>query len=211
VAERIPLFPLHTLLLPTTDLGLHVFEERYLSLVAHSLSNGHTFGVVLIKQGREATPERSGGVFGGPAKPHRIGTLARISGYARLPDGRYLLEVEGTKRFRITRSHQNGSYPSANVHWLAEPIGNFAAARTASRDVSRLFHLYRARSGDGDLPIHLPVDPVARSYVVASELRIDPPEKQRLLEMESAEERLKTEREILHREIALLDHLRMRR
>ena len=211
MAERIPLFPLHTLLLPTTDLGIHVFEDRYRALVAHSLSNGHTFGVVLINEGREATPERSGGAFGGPAKPHRIGTLAHISGYARLPDGRYLLEVEGTKRFRITRSHSNGSYPSAQVHWVAEPIGNFAGARTASNEVAHLFHTYRTRSGDGDLPIHLPVDPVARSYVIASELRIDPPEKQRLLEIETAEERLKAEREILHREIALLEYLRMRR
>ncbi len=202
MAERIPIFPLHTLLLPTTDLGLHVFEERYRSLVAHSLSNGHTFGVVLIKQGREV---------GGPASPHRIGTLAQITGYARLPDGRYLLEVEGTRRFRIGNTHQNGSYPSAKVEWLPEPIGNFGSARTASREVARLFHQYRARNGDGDLPIHLPVDPVARSYVVASEMRIDQMEKQRLLELESAEERLGAEREILMREIALLDHLRMRR
>ena len=202
MAERIPLFLLHTALLPTTDLGLHVFEDRYRSLVAHSLSNGHTFGVVLIKQGREV---------GGPAKPHRIGTLAQITGYAKLPDGRYLLEVEGTRRFRITNSQQNGSYPSGRVHWLAEPIGNFGRARAASRDVSRLFHLYRAQSGDGDLYVHLPVDPVARSYVVAAGLRIDPYEKQQLLEMESAEQRLGAERDILEREIALLDHLRMRR
>ena len=202
MAERIPLFPLHTPLLPTTDLGIHVFEDRYRALVAHSLSNGHTFGVALIKQGAEV---------GGPAKPFRIGTLAHISGYARLPDGRYLLEVEGTRRFRITQSLQNGSYPSARVHWLAEPIGNFARARAASREVSRLFHLYRARCGDGDLPLHLPVDPVARSYVIASALRVDATERQRLLEIESAEERLNAEHEILQREIALLDHLLMRR
>jgi Lon protease-like protein len=202
LAERIPIFPLHTLLLPNTDLGLHVFEERYRSLVAHSLSNGHTFGVVLICKGREV---------GGPAETFDIGTLAQIAGYARLPDGRYLLEVEGTKRFRIESTGETDGYPSAGVSWMNEPIGNFADARAASIDVSRLFHLYRTRSGDGDLPVHLPVDPVARSYLVASLLRIDPPEKQELLELESAEERLGAEQQILRREIALLEHLRMRR
>jgi len=202
LTDRIPIFPLHTLLLPHVDLGIHVFEDRYRCLVAHSLSNGHTFGVVLIKHGREV---------GGPAEPHSVGTLATISGYARLPDGRYLLEVEGTRRFSIASHRDKGDYPTARVEWLTESIGNFAGARAASAEVAKLFHLYRARCGDGDLPVHLPVDPVTRSYLVASLLRIDVPEKQRLLETETAEERLRTELAILRREIALLDHLRQSR
>ena len=202
MADRIPIFPLHSLLLPHVDLGIHAFEERYRSLVAHSLSNGHTFGVVLIKQGREVE---------GPAEPHRVGTLAHISGYARLPDGRYLLEVEGSRRFRIESHKHSGEYPTARVTWLTESIGNFAGARAVSNDVAQLFHLYRTRSGDADLPVHLPVDPVTRSYLVAAQLRIDVPEKQRLLEADTAEERLRAERDILRREIALLDHLRSSR
>jgi Lon protease-like protein len=196
LADRIPIFPLHTLLLPQTDLGLHVFEVRYRALVSQSLGNGHTFGVVLIKQAAEC---------------YDVGTLAHIAGYARLPDGRYLLEVEGTKRFRIEEEVDNGSYPMAKVSWLPETIGNFGAARSAAVDVTRLFRLYRMRSGDGDLPVHLPKDPVSRSYLVASLLRIDTPEKQRLLEMETAEERLDAEHAILRRELLLLDHLRMQR
>jgi uncharacterized protein len=202
LAERIPIFPLHTLLLPHVDLGIHVFEERYRSLVTHSLSNGHTFGVVLIRHGLEV---------GGDAHPHDVGTLARIGGYARLPDGRYLLEVEGTRRFKIVSHRRHGSYPTARVTWLPDGIGNFATARAASNEAAKLFHLYRARCGDGDLPVHLPIDPVTRSYVVASLLRIDLPEKQRLLEADSAEGRLRAEIEILKREIALLDHLRQSR
>jgi Lon protease-like protein len=202
LADRIPIFPQHCLLLPHVDLGIHAFEERYRSLVAHSLSNGHTFGVVLIKQGREV---------GGPAQPHRIGTLAHISGYARLPDGRYLLEVEGSRRFRIESHKENGPYPTARVTWLTESIGNFAGARALSNEVAQLFHLYRSRCGDAVLPVLLPVDPVSRSYLVASEMRIDVPEKQGLLEADTAEDRLRAERDILRREIALLEHLRSSR
>ncbi len=202
MADRIPLFPLHTLLLPNTDLGVHVFEDRYRSLVADCLNNGHTFGVALIRYGRE---------IGGSAEPHPVGTLAKISGYARLPDGRYLLEVEGTRRFQIDSPVSNGSYPAAKVSWLPEPIGNFARARVTSSEVARLFRLYRAGNGDGDLPVHLPVDPVGRSYVIASLLRIDATEKQSLLEAPTAADRLGAEVEILRREIAVLDHLRSRR
>jgi uncharacterized protein len=203
LAERIPVFPLHTLLLPDTDLGLHVFEQRYRDLVAHCLTDDREFGVVLIRSGREV---------GGPADPHPVGTSAAIAGYARLPDGRYLLEVEGSRRFRIDGvMSSNGSYPTAQVEWLSEPIGNFAEARAASMEVDRLFGIYRRRRGDGDLPVRLPADPVSRSYLVASLLRVDPYEKQRLLEAAAAAERLTDEAEILRREIAVLDHLRARR
>lgn len=202
MGERIPLFPLHTLLLPQTDLGLHVFEQRYRNLVSDCLNKSREFGVVLIKHGSEV---------GGPAEPHPVGTSATIAGYARLPDGRYLLEVEGTRRFRIEAMSSNGSYPAATVTWLSEPIGNFAQARRASLDVDRLFGTYRVRRGDGDLPVRLPVDPVSRSYLVASLLRIDPYEKQDLLEATTASERLAAEADILRREIAVLEHLRAKR
>lgn len=202
MGERIPLFPLHTLLLPQTDLGLHVFEQRDRDLVSDCLNEGREFGVVLIKHGRELV---------GPAEPHRVGTAATIAGYARLPDGRYLLEVEGTRRFRIESTTANGSYPAGHVEWLPEPIGNFAQARQASLDVDSLFATYRVGCGDGDLPVRLPVDPVSRSYVVASFLRVDPYEKQELLESSSASERLAQESEILRREIAVLDHLKAKR
>ena len=202
LVDRIPLFPLHTLLLPTTDLGLHVFEQRYRDLVSVCLRDGIEFGVILIKHGREV---------GGPAEPHPIGTAASIAGYARLPDGRYLLEVEGTRRFRIMTMSVNGSYPQAEVEWLTESIGNFADARARSLEVDQLFAAYRVCCGDGDLPVRLPTDPVARSYLVASLVQIDVTEKQRLLELSTAGERLRAETEILRREIAVLDHLRARR
>lgn len=231
MADHIPLFPLHSLLLPHTDLGLHVFEARYRQLVTESLNGSGAFGVALIRQGvwgsRTAaasasgkqnrggssrgvvrSPTAKGAEVGGPAEPHEVGTLARIAGYARLPDGRYLLEVEGTRRFAIRSVEATGSYPSASVCWLPEPIGNFAQARSASDEVESLVFLYRSLGGDGDLPVRLSVDPVVRSYQVASLLGIDPPEKQILLELASAAERLEAEVSILRREITLLDHIR---
>jgi Lon protease-like protein len=212
VADRIPLFPLHTLLLPNTDLGVHVFEPKYRDLVAACLSDGEEFGIALIRTG---SPNGNGTKrktdAGAHPTPHDVGTSARVAGYARLSDGRYLLEVEGTRRFRIRGVEANGSYPSASVDWLPEPIGNFARAREASDEVESLVFLYRALGGDGDLPVRLSVDPVARSYQVASLLQIDEPVKQALLESPTAADRLEGELEILKREIALLDLARSNR
>lgn len=197
MAERIPLFPLLSPLLPHTDLGLHVYEDRHRLLVTESLENGGAFGAVLVR-----------GDGGDADTPHAVGTLARVAGYARLPDGRYLLEVEGTRRFQITRVERNGSYPSARVTWLPDEIGNFAKARAASEEVESLVFLYRSLGGDGDLPLRLPVDPVARSYQVASLLEVDATVKQSLLEAPTAADRLDVEVAILKREIALLDRIR---
>lgn len=192
--DRIPLFPLHTVLFPQTDFGLHVFEDRYRLLVAECLDSGGGFGVVLIRRGRDV---------GGPADPHPIGTLAGISAHARLPDGRYLIEVEGTRRFRIHDVHNGAPYLQAEVQFLTEPIGDFGSVRARSNDVERLMRRYATRMA-GVRP-DLPVSPLARSYAVASALRIDPPEKQALLEAASAEDRLTQEVGILQRELALLD------
>lgn len=198
MAERIALFPLQTILFPSTDLGLHVFEDRYRSLVSRCLESGEGFGVVLIRSGSEV---------GGGAEPHDVGTLARIAGYARLPDGRYLLEVEGTRRFRIDRILEDGPYPRGEVTWLPEPIGNFSVARRRGSEAEMLLSSYRNGNGDGDAPVRLPVDPVARSYVLASLLKVDAAEKQELLETAAADERLEHESSILRRELSRNGHL----
>ena len=206
MSDRIALFPLHTMLFPHSDLGLHVFEERYRELVSHCLGCGDGFGVVLIKRGRDVeTPEAA------PAQSHPIGTLAHIAGYARLPDGRFLLEVEGSKRFTIHSLNGGGPYPRASVTWMTEPIGNFAEARSQSVRAEQLFRTYRRLNGDGEIPVQLPVDPVARSYILASLLDIDVHEKQQLLGTAAADDRLALETKILRREIALLDHVREER
>lgn len=197
MAEQIALFPLHTILFPHTDLGLHVFEPPYLKLIANCLLEGEPFGVSLIRQGRKVE---------GSDEPHPIGTLARIAAYARLPDGRYLMEVEGFRRYELMSFVRKRDFPVAQVVFLPEPIGNFARARRASEVSAQLFGAYLQTSGEDGIT-KLPADPVARSYFIASELGIDPPEKQVLLAIESADERLEAISTILRRELALREHL----
>ena len=66
---QLPLFPLNLVLFPGMDLPLHIFEERYKSMIGDCLNQNLPFGVVLIKEGLEV---------GTPAEPERIGTSARI-------------------------------------------------------------------------------------------------------------------------------------
>ena len=49
----LPLFPLHSVLLPGATIGLRVFERRYLDLVRDCGRTGSSFGVCLILDGSD--------------------------------------------------------------------------------------------------------------------------------------------------------------
>jgi len=107
------LFPLHTVLFPGGLLPLQIFEARYVDLVSECLRNGHGFGVVAIRDGREA---------GLAALPHQTGTLAEISDWHQGDNGLLNLVVRGTQRFRIhTHSVAGNQLVTAEVEWIAPP------------------------------------------------------------------------------------------
>lgn len=91
----VPLFPLNTVLFPGGPLPLRIFEPRYLDMVSHCLKTDSAFGVCLIQDGKEV---------GTAASPHRIGTLARIVDWNKLPEGLLGIMAVGGDRFRIESS-----------------------------------------------------------------------------------------------------------
>ncbi|WP_458094194.1 LON peptidase substrate-binding domain-containing protein [Roseomonas sp. WA12] len=92
--SEIGIFPLTgALLLPGGRLPLNVFEPRYLALVEASLGQGRSFGMI---QPDPAAPESSSG----PGL-YRIGCLGRLSSFAEAEDGRFLITLIGTIRFRV--------------------------------------------------------------------------------------------------------------
>lgn len=90
--SRLALFPLHTVLFPGGALPLQIFEPRYLDLVRDCVRTGGGFGVVPIREGREA---------GGPAQPHSIGTLAKIEDWSQGQNGLLNILVRGGERFEV--------------------------------------------------------------------------------------------------------------
>jgi len=99
--NRLPLFPLNTVLFPGGLLPLKVFEPRYLDLVSDCMRNNTGFGICLIREGQEA---------GEPATVHEIGTMVNIVDWERRSDGLLGILVHGERRFRVksTRTEKNG-------------------------------------------------------------------------------------------------------
>lgn len=93
--DDFPIFPLSgALLLPGGKLPLNIFEPRYKAMVEAALGAGRVLGMV-----QPDTSQVEGA--NGPAL-YQIGCLGRMVSFSETDDGRYLITLQGTKRFRIT-------------------------------------------------------------------------------------------------------------
>lgn len=210
MTDRIPLFPLGTVLFPGLVLPLHIFEERYRRLIGDLLedpAHGPTgeprrFGVVAIKLGHEVGD-------GAARELETVGCTAEIQAVTSHEDGRYDVVTAGDRRFRIDGIDRSRPYLQAEVTMLPDEAG--PQAELLVDHVSALFRGYCERLAQGGadiaLPDELPTDPVRLSFLVGAAMILDHRDKQTLLEAENAAARLEIERELLRRENRLLGRL----
>ncbi len=201
----LPLFPLETVLFPGTPVHLHVFEERYLTMVQRCLAESRPFGVALIRQGVEV---------GGPARPYRVGCTARIVAVEQLDDGRLNLTARGEERFRIHRLSHDLPYLVGLVeNWQLEGSHSLDMQRGARRLapwVERYLAQVAQSDPQADLDLEelqMPDDPLPLLYWSAALLQIPAYEKQSLLEAPGAAGLLEALLRLYRRETSLLSHL----
>ena len=190
--DRLPLFPLNTVLFPGALLPLHVFEERYKLMIGRCLEERTSFGVVLIRSGDEV---------GGPAEPCDVGTTARIARLQRLPDGRMNLVALGQRRFRIFDLDHSGPYLQGDVEYPASEDTDSPGIDDEAQRVAALFgeqfRLSMAVTAQWVRRLALPRDPDRLADFVASHMELEPAAKQELLETLSVPARLRREMDLL--------------
>ncbi len=113
---ELAMFPLGSVLFPGMPLALQVFEPRYRVLIADCVQAAERgeppeFGVVLIERGIEV---------GGGDQRFDLGTVARLTQVAQLPDGRYAATATGTRRIAVRSWLPDDPYPRADVDDLDE-------------------------------------------------------------------------------------------
>jgi Lon protease-like protein len=198
--DRLPLFPLHTVLFPSMVLPLHIFEPRYRRMIAACLRDQSPFGVVLIRAGREV---------GGPAVPYTVGTLARIRRVEHLPDGRMNIEAVGEERFRLLHLYaaadevHTGRVTRFPLEGRDEPAA-YEAAQALSRWLVRYLDLLGETAHTTFAEKPLPADPGGLAYFAATVAQIPSTEKQALLSAATAAELLRMEQAVYRRENSLL-------
>ena len=98
-----PLFPLGLVALPSELIPLHIFEERYKTMMARVLEEEGEFGIVWVSDDG--------------LRP--VGCACEIAEVLeRLPDGRLNLVARGTRPFRIESRQDELAYPAGVVEFL---------------------------------------------------------------------------------------------
>jgi uncharacterized protein len=202
VAERLPLFPLGTVLVPGQLLPLHLFEPRYRVLARDLLDlpeDDRRFGVVAIRSGSEVGAE-------GVLALHEVGCVARVRRIEPADDGRFAVVATGAERFRLRGLEHGKPYLTGVVEPLPEAEGDGAAAlatgaRSAFLDYLRA--LSAAGPADADLA-EAADDPRTLSYLIAVAMRIDLEDRQSLLARPDDAERLRAGLSLLRRESRLI-------
>ena len=186
VLPVLPMFPLGTVLFPHALLPLHVFEPRYRVLMHDCLLSDREFGVVLIERGNEV---------GGGDSRFGVGTVARIERAAELPDGRWVLETVGTRRFDVVGWLADDPYPRASIRWREEEEGKgldrAEVVDNAERAVRRVLAL-KAEMGEPAAPatIEFAADAEVRGWQLVEVAPLGPVDRQYLLALDNAGERL---------------------
>jgi uncharacterized protein len=202
--ETMPMFPLNTVLFPGVTVPLHVFEDRYRALVHRLLTIDdpaeRLFGTVAIREGFEVGDSLH---RQGVQSVHRIGCYLQLSDYEANPDGTFDIVAVGRGRLRLDDLDSSGPWLAGSIERLDDTAGQIRA-ETVSHALS-VFERYRATVSEvsaaevlvGDLP-H---DPTYLSWSLGATCLLTLPQRQSLLEADTAAIRLALVTGMLEREI----------
>jgi Lon protease-like protein len=178
----LPLFPLEVVLLPEEPLPLHIFEERYKTMIGECLDAQATgqgqeeFGIVLAKNGELGT----------------IGCTARIVNLTRkYEDGRMDILTVGKRRFEILLTNEEMVYLRGAVEFFDDEGPDTSGDAEAEFAIVRFSEVIRKLRHASEMPIHLPRPYRYLSFRLAAALPWDLEFKQQLLALRNEPERLK--------------------
>ena len=93
--KTIPIFPLSNFIIfPKTTVPLNIFEPRYIEMINDSMKSNKLIGMIQPKNFDNNQEE---------PLLHDIGCLGKITSFKDTEDGRYIIELKGLIRFRITK------------------------------------------------------------------------------------------------------------
>jgi Lon protease-like protein len=188
IVDRFPLFPLGIVLLPSEVVPLHIFEERYKTMIGECLESDTEFGIVWLSD--DGLRE--------------VGCTARVTQVlAELEGGKMNILVAGGRAFTLMRRIDDMAYPAGEVQMLDdEPdhdgddeaeVAELEVASEAHERYADLVELVTDERPSADDLEDLD------AYGMAATIEFDAGSKQALLELRSERERLAYVRDLFAR------------
>jgi Lon protease-like protein len=175
--DGFPLFPLGIVALPSESVPLHIFEQRYRTMIERCL------------EAELGSPEREFGILwlsDEELKP--IGCACEIERVLeRMHDGRLNILARGTRVFRLLERKDDLPYPAGVIEFLEEPDEQLDAdAADAARN---LYHELVMQATDRE--IETAELEAMDAYSMAATVEFEVDAKQQLLELRSENARLR--------------------
>ena len=177
----IPLFPLNVVLMPGAPLPLHIFEDRYKQMVDECLQQESEFGMV----------------FADESGTRKVGCTAKIVELVeRYDDGRMLILVEGSRRFRLNNVLTGKPYYVGEIEFFEEEPEGQDVQALAEECIALLERVVEAAT-EGSVGIE--IEPPYRnlSFAIAGRVEFEAETRQQILELTSERERLEKVKELL--------------
>ena len=200
--RELPVLPVrHTVLFPFAILPLNVGRERSVALLNAVMAGDRTIAVLAQKDGGVEDP--------GFSDLYETGTLGTVLRMVRFPDERYSVLVQGVERVRVLHPVADQPYLKARFEGLDETSDESVETEALIKNVLEQFERVvtlvpaipdeavsaaRNQAGSGQV-----------ADFIASLLDLPAEDKQKLLEVLDAKERLRLLTGILGRELQVLE------
>ncbi|MDF2750114.1 MAG: peptidase lon-like protein [Gaiellaceae bacterium] len=176
--SELGLFPLGLVLLPTEQIPLHIFEDRYRELIGECLAEEREFGLV----------------YADDDGLRDVGTRAAVTEVLkRFEDGRMNIVVEGRERFRLLELTSGRSFHTGVVEPL-EDVPDPADPAEEERALALFKRLVELTGAEVEPP---PAEAQQLSFELAGRFEFAAGLKQRLLGLTSERERVHMLAEVL--------------
>jgi Lon protease-like protein len=186
LSHEFPLFPLGIVALPGELIPLHIFEERYKTMMNECLRDEKEFGIVWLSD--DGLRE--------------IGCACAIERVLeRMEDGRMNLLTRGTRPFRVVERQGHLAYPAGVVEFLHDREETIDPELQGKAHEAYAKLVRRATDDEPDAGELAEMD----AYAMAATVDFGPDAKQGLLDLRSENARLRLVTRLFHAAARRLD------
>jgi ATP-dependent Lon protease len=197
----LPILPLRGMVVyPLAALPLRAAQPRAVRLIDDAILRKSSVGMVASKSPHKDDP--------GVEDIYTVGTIATIARQFKSADGIVNMIVQGTERFRIVEVVSQDPYIVARVELLPEPWESSLEIEALRRNLSESFT--KISELRPDMPDELAQmiqnieDPRQLTYAIATYMRMDMEDAQRLLEMNGLPDKMLFLLQLLNKELEVL-------
>ena len=180
-------------LFPGGVLPLRIFEPRYLDMIANCMRDSSPFGVVLLRRGGEVMKDS----HTSEVEFHDVGTEARVFDFSQTEKGILAVVASGERRFVVERAESaSDGLMIGHVSFLADECDSEITEEHGELLKVLIELMKHPLVQELKLDVDL-TNAQSIGYRLSDLLPVAPEEKQKLLEIDSAGERLSRLRKII--------------